>query len=78
MHALRYGRFADTEYLIVTLAFLVAAVIGEGCLCFFTFLSCRIEVALSLLEKQSAVLYDLVQFVKTIKARCFKKGRLYH
>ena len=78
MHALRYGRFADTEYLIVTLAFLVAAVLGEGCLYYFTFLSCRFEVALSLLEKQSAALYHLVHFVKTIEARCYKQVRLYH
>jgi len=54
------------------LAFLAAAVLGEGCLYCFTFLSCGIEVALNFLGKQFAALYDLFHFVKAIDARCYK------
>jgi len=38
----------------------------------FTFLSCGIEVALNLLEKQFAAHFDLFHVVKAIKARCYK------
>ena len=60
------------KHLVVTLAFVTATVLGEGCLCSFTFLSCSIEVALNLLEKQFAAHYDLFHVVKTINARCYK------